>query len=141
MNINEYKKRKEKEKMNKNVKDGLILVAFIFGGLFLFGAVGSGAMIAYGHLNVHLKRLSGQAAYAHSESERKVLVSQAEAELESAKLRAEAIKIVGEMAKQFPEYREQEFIGAFGDALKSDKIDQIIYVPTEANIPIIERKR
>ena len=93
------------------------------------------------NIRVYTSRLAGEATLAHSESERQVLVSQAKAELEAAKLRAEAIKIVGEMAKQFPEYREQEFIGAFGEALKSDKIDQIIYVPTEANIPIIEKKR
>lgn len=104
-------------------------------GLFL------GSIFVMAHVKVYTSRLAGQAAYAHSESERKVLVSQAEAELEAAKLRAEAIQIVGEMAKKFPEYREQEFIGAFGEALKSDKIDQIIYVPTEANIPIIEKKR
>lgn len=137
MSINDYKDRMKKEKMKQNITN--IITVFIFGVIAVLMLVGS--LVAYGHLNVHLKRLSGQAAYAHSESERKVLVSQAEAELESAKLRAEAIKIVGEMAKQYPEYREQEFIGAFGDALKSDKIDQIIYVPTEANIPIIERKR
>lgn len=127
--------------MNKKIKDGLAFIVILFGGLFAVGVIIVGSMVIYGHLNVHLSRLSGQAAYAHSESERKVLVSQAEAELESAKLRAEAIKIVGEMAKQYPEYREQEFIGAFGDALKSDRIDQIIYVPTEANIPIIEKRK
>lgn len=127
--------------MNREVKTALCFVSLVAFGLFLLGVFVSSGMIAYGYLNVHMKRLSGQAAYAHSESERKVLVSQAEAELESAKLRAEAIKIVGEMAKQYPEYREQEFIGAFGDALKSDRIDQIIYVPTEANIPIIEKRK
>lgn len=124
--------------MNKEVKQfiGLAIgclatIVFLFiGGTFLMA-----------NAKVYTSRLAGQAAYAHSEAERKVLVSQAEAELEAAKLRAEAIKIVGEMAKQFPEYREQEFIGAFGEALKSDRIEQIIYVPTEANIPIIERKR
>ncbi len=29
-------------------------------------------------------------------------------------------------------------MGAFAEALQSEKIDQIIYVPTEANIPITE---
>lgn len=128
-------------KISKEVKEIIGFFSVISLVLALCAAVIVLGLVTYGHLNVYLQRLSGQAAYAHSESERKVLVSQAEAELESAKLRAEAIKIVGEMAKQYPEYREQEFIGAFGDALKSDKIDQIIYVPTEANIPIIERKR
>jgi hypothetical protein len=98
-------------------------------------------VVVISNIRVYTSRMAGQATFAHSEAERKVLVSQAEAELEASKLRAEAIKIVGEMAQKYPEYREQEFIGAFGEALRSDKIDQIIYVPTEANIPIIERKR
>lgn len=120
-----------------SIKEGLI-VAGVVAGIILCGL---SAVAIKANINVYTSRLSGQAAYAHSESERRVLVSQAEAELEAAKLRAEAIKIVGEMAQKYPEYREQEFIGAFGDALKSDKIDQIIYVPTEANIPIIERRK
>lgn len=124
--------------MNKDVK---IIVTFLVSVVVFILVGGITTTVVVSNMNVYTSRLAGQAAYAHSESERKVLVSQAEAELEAAKLRAEAIKIVGEMAKQFPEYREQEFIGAFGEALKSDKIDQIIYVPTEANIPIIEKKR
>jgi len=124
--------------MNKDVK---IIVTFLVSVVVFILVGGIATSVVVSNMNVYTSRLAGQAAYAHSESERKVLVSQAEAELEAAKLRAEAIKIVGEMAKQFPEYREQEFIGAFGEALKSDKIDQIIYVPTEANIPIIEKKR
>jgi regulator of protease activity HflC (stomatin/prohibitin superfamily) len=67
-----------------------------------------------------------------------VLVTQAQAEKDAAVLRAEAIQIVGQAAKDFPEYRQQEFIGSFADALREGKIQQIIYVPTEANIPIIE---
>lgn len=124
--------------MNKEIKQFIALGIAVLTTIFVLFL---GATFIIAHVEVYTSRLAGQAAYAHSESERKVLVSQAEAELEAAKLRAEAIKIVGEMAKQFPEYREQEFIGAFGEALKSDKIDQIIYVPTEANIPIIENKR
>lgn len=61
-----------------------------------------------------------------------------QAELESAKLRAEAIQTIGKAAKDYPEYRKQEFIGAFGDALRDGKIQQIVYVPTEANIPVLE---
>ena len=116
---------------------------FVTGVVVVASVIAAGIFFKLGlsHLNIVTSRLAGQAAFAHSESERKVLVSQAEAELEAAKLRAEAIKIVGEVAQKYPEYRNQEFIGAFGEALRSDRIDQIIYVPTEANIPIIERKR
>jgi hypothetical protein len=83
---------------------------------------------------------SGQALFAQSESGRRVLVSQAEAERDAAKLRAEAIAIVGKAAKEFPEYRQQEFIGAFSDAMKECH-PTIIYVPTEAGIPIVDAGR
>lgn len=82
--------------------------------------------------------LSGEARLARATQERQILVQQAQAEVDSAELRAEAIGIVGQAAKDFPEYRLQEFMGAFAEALQSGTIDQIIYVPTEANIPIME---
>jgi hypothetical protein len=56
--------------------------------------------------------------------------------MEAADLRAKAIGIVGKAAKEYPEYRpNRSFIGAICPRpWKSGKINQIIYVPTEANI-------
>jgi regulator of protease activity HflC (stomatin/prohibitin superfamily) len=90
--------------------------------------------------NVWSSKMDGEAILAHAHAARMVAVTQAEAEREAASKRAEAIKIVGQAAKDFPEYRQQEFIGAFAEALHNGKITQIIYVPTEANIPIIEAR-
>lgn len=87
------------------------------------------------------KRYDGKAKLAEAEYSRQVLVQQAKAELEAAEMQAEAIRVVGEAAKKFPEYRTQMFIQSFGEAMKSDKIEQIIYVPTEANIPVMEANR
>jgi len=83
----------------------------------------------------------GEAILAHAHAARMVLVTQAEAEREAASKRAEAIKIVGQAAQDFPEYREQEFIGAFAEALHNGNITQIVYIPTEAGIPILEARR
>jgi hypothetical protein len=83
----------------------------------------------------------GEAALMRATQERKIQVEQAQAELEASQLRADAIKIVGEAAQAFPEYRYQEFLGAFSEALREGAIEQIIYVPTEANIPIMEAGR
>ena len=47
-----------------------------------------------------------------------IQIEQARAELESAELRSKAIEVIGKSAKEYPEYREQEFIGAFGEALR-----------------------
>lgn len=80
----------------------------------------------------------GFANLRQAEQERQILIEQAKAERDAAELRAQAIGIVGQAAKDFPEYRLQEFMGAFAEALMSDKIEQVIYVPTEANIPLLE---
>lgn len=107
---------------------GLIVAAFItVAGIRIF--------------NVWCQEMRGKAALAEASQSRKIQVEQAKAELESAKLRAKAIKIVGEMAKKYPEYRYQEYIGAFAEALKDGHIQQIIYVPTEAGIPLLEASR
>lgn len=90
---------------------------------------------------VYSQEMTGKAELARADQNRQILITQAQAEKDSAVLRAEAIKIVGQSAKDFPEYRQQEFIGAFAEAMKDGKISQIIYVPTEANIPITEAHR
>lgn len=83
----------------------------------------------------------GLANLRQAEQERRILVEQAQAEKDAAAARAEAIGIVGQAAKEFPEYREQEFIGAFAEALTSCEGVQVIYVPTEGNIPVLEATR
>lgn len=85
--------------------------------------------------------MTGRAKLAESENARKVLIEQARAEQEAAKMRADAIAIVGKAAKEYPEYRQQEFLGAFAEALKEGNISQIMYIPTEASIPITEAGR
>jgi len=83
-------------------------------------------------------KAQGEAIKARAENSKLALVSQAQAEKESAKLKAEAVAIMGEAAKNYPEYRQQEFISGFTEALQEGKINQIVYVPTEAMIPIME---
>lgn len=90
--------------------------------------------------NVWSQGKSGEAALRRAEQEKKIMIETATAEVEAAKLRAQAIEAVGEVAQKYPEYRTQEFIGAFAEAVKEGKIDQIIYVPTEANIPLVESR-
>jgi len=103
-------------------------------GIVLFGAM----LFLWPKYRVYSQELRGQAALAEAKSSKQVQVEQARGELESSKLRAEAIKVIGKAAQEYPEYRNQEFIGAFGEALREGQIEQIIYVPTEANIPILE---
>ena len=91
--------------------------------------------------NVWRAGLQGEALKMKAEQTKQILVTQAQAELDAAGLRAQAIEKIGAMAQRYPEYRQQEFIGAFAEALHEGNIHQIIYVPTEAGIPIIEASR
>jgi hypothetical protein len=80
----------------------------------------------------------GEAALMRASQERQIITKRAKAELEAASDTAAAIKIVGAAAKEFPEYRHQEFMSAFGDALLlEDSPIKIILVPTEAQMPIL----
>ena len=116
-----------------NISPSAILIALI---CFIILMI----LILFGwpHYKVWKQGMDGQAALAEAEQSKMIQVQVAKAELESAKLRAQAIQLVGQAAKDYPEYRKQEFIGAFGEALRDGRIQQIIYVPTEANIPIVE---
>lgn len=123
--------------MNENRRVGIIILVIIIGVLALTASL----FWILPVWNVWRSGLSGEAALKRAEQTRQILVTQARAEKESAGLRAEAISIVGKAAKDFPEYRQQEFLGAFAEALKEGKISQIMYVPTEADIPITEASR
>jgi hypothetical protein len=98
-------------------------------------------MVVFPLYAVWQQGLAGKAALKKAEQERQILVQQAQAELDASGLRAQAIQVVGQAAKDFPEYRYQEFLGAFAEALQNGGIDKLIFVPTEAQIPITEATR
>jgi regulator of protease activity HflC (stomatin/prohibitin superfamily) len=99
------------------------------------------AMWGLPQYRVYNQRMTGAAAFAEAQQNRQILIQQAQAELDASKKRAEAIKIMGQAAKDFPEYRQQEFMASFGEALRDGNISQIIYVPTDGNIPVMEATR
>lgn len=107
----------------------LIVVACGFLGFFI--------LMAFMY-SVWQKGLSGKANLERAKQERQILVEQAKAEKEASSIRAEAIKIIGQAAQDYPEYRKQEFMGAFAEALQNESIEKIIFVPTEANVPIVQ---
>ena len=124
--------------MDNDTKGSVLALGFV--GVLIFGCIAF-LMWLFPTYGVWRAGLVGKGSLMRAEQEKQIQIEQAKAELESAKLRAEAIQIVGKAAKDFPEYRTQEFLGAFGDALKEGTVDQIIYVPTEAGIPILESGR
>jgi len=120
-------------KNEKGSAELVVLVAVVFLVIGLFFAVPV--------WNVWRAGLSGEAELVKAEQTKQIMIETARAERDSAALRAEAIKIMGAAAKEFPEYRQQEFMQAFGEALREGNISQIIYVPTEANLPILEASK
>ncbi|RQL48163.1 hypothetical protein BJI63_00725 [Acinetobacter baumannii] len=121
-------------KTNQKGQADVVLAALCFLAILIVIVL---IMFAWPHYKVWKQGMNGQALLAEAEQSKMIQVQTARAELESAKLRAEAIKTIGQAAKDYPECK-QEFIGAFGDALRDGKIQQIVYVPTEANIPVLE---
>lgn len=120
--------------------DGKLFAKLAVGVVAFAAALIALVMFAWPIYSVWASEMAGKARLAAAEHDKRIMVEQAKAEVESAKLRAEAIALVGKAAKDFPEYRHQEFIAAFGEAMQNGEIQKIIYVPTEANIPIVEAR-
>jgi regulator of protease activity HflC (stomatin/prohibitin superfamily) len=120
--------------MRKQRGEAAIWIAITLGCLVIIGLLFVGLPL----WNVWSSGLAGEADLRRAEQTRQILITQAKAEEEAATHRAKAIHIMGAAAKQFPEYRQQEFIGAFAEAMHNGRINQIIYVPTEAGIPVLE---
>lgn len=91
-------------------------------------------------------RGNGQALLAKSESEKKVMIEDAKGKLEAAKLLslaeierakgvAEANKIIGQSLRENEAYLRYLWI----QNMNTDK--EVIYIPTEAGMPILEAKR
>jgi hypothetical protein len=97
------------------------------------------------HYKVYSARKEGEAILAHAQSSREVAVAEAKAKMESAALLAQADtiraqgvaasnRIIGQSLKGNQEYLHWLWI---------DQIEKanVVYVPTEANLPIMEAKR
>ncbi len=122
-------------------KKALVVTGICVLVLFLILGLIAGGMAGIPKYKVWQQGLAGLAQLRKAEQNRQIQIEQAKAEKESAQFRASAIEIVGKAAQDYPEYRYQEFLGAFAEALQNGDIDKLIFVPTEANIPITEAGR
>lgn len=80
-------------------------------------------------------KAENESATLHAEAKIKIAKAEAQAEIERAKGVAEANRIIGESLKGNSEYLRYLQI----DAIRGSKGEKI-YIPTEAGLPIIERK-
>jgi len=117
---------------------GVVFVILVFiGSCFGISAL-------YKEYTVWSREKDGQAALAEAEWSKKIAVEEAKAKLDSAKLEAqaeverakgvaEANQIIGDSLKNNEAYLKYLWIQGLHDGSS-----EIIYVPTEANLPILE---
>jgi regulator of protease activity HflC (stomatin/prohibitin superfamily) len=99
--------------------------------------------------NIYMQRLDGQAQLAHAQFSKEVAVAEAKAKMESAVLlanaevsRAEGVakanKIIGESLRENESYLRYLWIT---EVAGNNRGATVVYVPTEANLPILESGR
>ena len=126
----------------KNLTSNMIIISaiifFLIVGLWMWG------MPKY---RVYQLELHGKAQLAQAEWSKQIAIKEAnakkdsaillaEAEIERSKGVAEANKIIGESLKENEEYLRYLWIDGI-----SSKDQQLVYVPTEAGLPILEAGR
>lgn len=129
------------------VEQELNVPAVIRDGVLGFLAIIAAMMFGCPSYNVWQQGMSGKAKLAEAEYSRQIAVAEANAVFESSKLKAQARV---EMAKG-----EAQANSILGDSLKNNEAYlrylwieglqtnqmQVVYVPTEANLPIMEASR
>ena len=120
---------------------------YYFGSVCLFIIICVGSCVGVPYYNVWEQEMSGKAEFAKAEQNRKIRIEEAKANLESEKLNAqseierakgaaEAIKIEnGAITPTYIQYlwvRQQNLSG---------NNSKIIYIPTEAGLPLLEAGR
>lgn len=111
--------------------------------LFLIGLVVLG-MWGCPKYNVYSQQKEGEALLAHAQSSREVAVAEAKAKMESATLLAQADTIRAHGIARSNQIIGLSLTPAYLHWFWIDNIDKsnnVIYVPTEANLPIMEAGR
>lgn len=129
---------------------GIVLAIYFIGGepsvpiklrailsvssLALFLGLSAAVAFGYPQYKVWEQSKAGEAALAKATQDRQIKVQ--EAEQEAASKQAEANRILGESIRQYPESMEQKWVEAI-----EKTSNQVIYLPTEASVPITESAR
>jgi regulator of protease activity HflC (stomatin/prohibitin superfamily) len=121
---------------------GCSVIGAVIGGVLLVGL-----LIGWPQYRVYQQRLAGEAALAEAQSSRQVAILEARAKKESAVSLAEAEVIRAEGAAKANKILQDSLGGPEGylrylqiQALEETKAS-LIYVPTEAGLPVTEAKR
>jgi regulator of protease activity HflC (stomatin/prohibitin superfamily) len=132
----------ENAEMKTSTIVGIILIALFL----IFGGIG-GCMWGYPQYTVYKQRLVGEAELAQANYSKQVAVQEAVAKRDAAKMLAEAEvqraigvakanKIIGDSLHNNEDYLRYLFVNGLENTQ-----NQVIYVPTETNLPILEAAR
>jgi hypothetical protein len=130
-------------KDGKILSTGSIVGISSFGLLFFIGIIVLG-MWGCPKYNVYKQQKEGEALLAHAQSSREVAVAEAKAKMEAATLLAQADTIRAHGIATSNKIIGQSLTDAYLHWFWIDNIDKsnnVIYVPTEANMPIMEAGR
>lgn len=123
-------------------KTGCSLIGGVIGVILLLGL-----LLGWPQYRVYQQRLAGEAALAEAQSSRQVAILEARAKKESAISLAEAEVIRAEGAAKANKILQDSLGGPEGylrylqiQALEESKAS-LIYVPTEAGLPVTEARR
>jgi hypothetical protein len=111
--------------------------------------VGVVALVGCPHYKVFTERKNGEAQLAHAQASKEVAVAEAKAKLEAATMLAQAEverakgvaqanEIIGQSLKNNESYLHYLWIT---EVAGKDIDKTVVYIPTEANIPILEGGR
>lgn len=114
--------------------------------VLLFIVVTGGSCWAYPQYGLYKSELEGRARLAEATSSRQIAVLEAKAkmdaakdlasaEIERARGVAEANKIIGDSLKDNEAYLRYLWVSGL-----QDNDNKVIYIPTEANLPILEAR-
>lgn len=128
------------------MSDEMPVLPISLGTIFVLGLVAAG-MYGCPQYNVYTQSMTGKAELANADYSKQVAVQSAQAKKDSAQLLADAAviqaqgvakanQIIGDSLKGNEAYLRYLWI----DKLDTDKA-QVIYVPTEANMPLMEAGR
>lgn len=128
--------------MDKEIKE---IFKYVIGGIFVLIVIAASIMFVGPKYKVWRMEMKGRAEFAEAEQNRRIKIEEAKANLEAEKLNAqseierakgaaEAIKIEnGQLTTTYIQYlwvRQQA----------NNQIQKIVYIPTEASMPILEAK-
>jgi|SRR3569833_984735 len=125
------------------------IAGWSIGGIFFLSLIVLAGMVGCPQYSVYEQRLTGEAELARAQQNRQIAVNEAQARMDAAKLLAgaeverakgvaQANQIIANGLKGNDEYLRYLWIT---EVAGKNTSKEVIYVPTEANIPLMEAGR